>query len=310
MSITKNLVLFGSNHLNLLASRKRLVGAMRLNGSKSRLDAAPASMGNFMLGALALGSLALGSLAIGTGGFSALTRQPLLLTDPALIGSINSPSGDSLGGDPLQFSASELKELQRRFGVHGPQPRLAQLFTHGIDQLEPLRNHTLGRIDDLRPLILRESRRQGVNPLLVAAVLFDEMRHAKPGEDIPLAAHSGLFSTHGPAQLGLGEMVHQGLLKPDASEAEIIEARQQLLDPERNVVLLIGKFARLSRDLNFPNRQLQASSSRRDAKALATLAYLHNGKLDYPRRILRTMQDPELHALLYAGRNRVPAAWI
>jgi hypothetical protein len=144
----------------------------------------------------------------------------------------------------------------------------------------------------------------------VAAVLFDEMRHAKPGEDLPLVAHSGLFSTHGPAQLSLGEMVHQGLLPPNASEAEITEARNQLLDPERNVVLLVGKFARLSRALELPQRPLQASGNPRDAKALATLAYLHNGKLDYPRRILRTMQDPELHALLYATRKQVPAPLI
>jgi hypothetical protein len=48
---------------------------------------------------------------------------------------------------------------------------------------------------------------------------------------------------------------------------------------------------------------LQASGSAKDAKALATLAYLHNGKLDYPRRILSSMQDPELHALLYGRIN-------
>jgi hypothetical protein len=136
------------------------------------------------------------------------------------------------------------------------------------------------------------------------------MRHAKPGEDLPLAAHSGLFSTHGPAQIGLGEMVHQGLLKPDASDAEIRRARDTLLDPERNVVLLVGKFARLSRELNLPKRPLQASKSQRDAKALATLAYLHNGKLDYPRRILRSMQDPELHALIYARHKAAPAPLI
>ena len=242
--------------------------------------------------------------------FSSVSRDPLLLLDPGLSGSISTPPGERVNGDPLQFSASELRELQKRFGVHGPQPRLAQLFTHGIDQLEPLRNHTLGRLSDLRPVILKESRLQGVNPLLVAAVLFDEMRHAKPGEDLPLAAHSGLFTTHGPAQLGLGEMVHQGLLKPDAPEAAVTEARRQLLDPERNVVLLVGKFARLSRELNLPKRPLQASNSRRDAKALATLAYLHNGKLDYPRRILRTMQDPELHALLYANHKQRPAPLI
>ena len=242
--------------------------------------------------------------------FSVTPNRQLLLLDPGLSGSINTPVGEGEANDPLRFSAAELHELKRRFGVHGPQPRLAQLFTSGIDQLEPLRTHTLGRIADLRPLIIAECRRQRVNPMLVAAVLFDEMRHAKPGEDIPLAAHSGLFSTHGPAQLGLGELVHQGLLKEDASEAEISQARTELLDPQRNVVLLVGKFARLSRQLNLPQRTLEASSSQRDAKALATLAYLHNGKLDYPRRILRTMQDPELHALMYASRKQPPAPLI
>jgi hypothetical protein len=46
-----------------------------------------------------------------------------------------------------------------------------------------------------------------------------------------------------------------------------------------------------------------ASGSPRDAKALATLAYLHNGKLDYPGRILRYMQDAELHGLIYGTRT-------
>ena len=269
-----------------LALGKRLVGVRRLTG-------------------LAASLLAVASFPLHNG-----PKTHLLLLDPGLSGSISSAAGSEQFADPLQFSPDELKELQLRFGVHGPQPRLAQLFTSGIDQLEPLRSHTLGRLVELRPLILAESQRQRINPVLVAAVLFDEMRHAKPGEDLPLAAHSGLFSTHGPAQLSLGEMVHQGLLPPNASEAEITEARNQLLDPERNVVLLVGKFARLSRALELPQRPLQASGNPRDAKALATLAYLHNGKLDYPRRILRTMQDPELHALLYATRKQVPAPLI
>lgn len=269
-----------------LAWGKRLVGVRRLTGLTAAL------------------------LAVGALPFTGAPSTPLLLLDPGLSGSISTAKGAGEQVDPLQFSAAELSELKRRFGVHGPQPRLAQLFTSGIDQLEPLRSHTLGRIADLRPVILAESQRQRVNPMLVAAILFDEMRHAKPGEDLPLAAHSGLFSTHGPAQLGLGEMVHQGLLKPDASDAEISQARDALLDPEQNVVLLVGKFARLSRELKLPNRPLQASKSQRDAKALATLAYLHNGKLDYPRRILRTMQDAELHALIYSRRKAQPSPLI
>jgi hypothetical protein len=135
-------------------------------------------------------------------------------------------------------------------------------------------------------------------------VLFDEMRHAKPGEDIPIAAQSGLFSTHGPGQVAVSELVHQGLLAADADQATVARAREQLLDPEINIRVLVGKFARLSRSLGLPQRVLEASSSPEDAKALATLAYLHNGKLDYPRRILRSMQDPELHALLFSVRKQ------
>lgn len=216
-----------------------------------------------------------------------------------------------LGTDPLHFSPEELSDLRRRFGVHGPQPPLAQLFSEGIDQLQPLRAHTLNRLEELRPLILSECARRQVNPLLVTAVLFDEMRHAKPGENHPVAAHSGLFSTHGPAQLGIGELVHQGLLPAEPTPEQISWARDQLLDPSRNVILLVGKFSRLKRELGLPtDRMLEASRSSREAKSLAVLAYLHNGKLDYPRRILAAMQDPELHALLYGERQAIVSPMI
>jgi len=233
--------------------------------------------------------------------FSAPRPRPWVGLDASPAAERN---GALLPADPLQFSAEELAELRRRFGVHGPQPRLAQLFSDGIDQLQPLRHHTLGRLEELRPVILQESRRHRINPMLVTAVLFDEMRHAKPGENHPIAAHSGLFQTHGLAQLGVGEMVHQGLLPPSPSAEQPSAARDQLLDPEQNVRLLVGKFARLKGALELPEGQmLQASGSAHDAKGLATLAYLHNGKLDYPRRILASMQDPELHALLYGQRK-------
>jgi len=254
---------------------------------------------------LAQRSLVWAGVLIVLGASQMLPRHDTLppLTEPGLVGSISSTDRSS-SADPLEFSAAELKQLHQRFGVHGPQPRLAQLFTAGLDQLEPLRALTYSRLEDLRPTVVRESRRQGVNPMLVMAVLFDELQHAKPGESHPIAAHSGLFSTLGPAQLGLGEMVHQGLLKPDASEAEVQQARQQLLNPEFNVTLLVGKFARLSKELGYGRQTpLMSSRSARDAKHLAVLAYLHNGKLDYPRRVLHYMQDPELHSLVYGRRK-------
>jgi hypothetical protein len=237
--------------------------------------------------------------------------SPVLVTDPGLLQSMGThgdnpdayPS-EGLRADPTDFSAAELQELQRRFGVHGPQPRLAQLFSEGLDQFQPLRSHTLSQLEALRPVILRECARHRINPMLVTAVLFDEMQHAKPGESVPLAAHSGLFSTHGPGQLSLGELVKQGLLPEDATPEEQMVARDRLLDPNGNVAVLVGKFVRLRRELGLPSgRTFSASRSPRDAKALATLAYLHNGKLDYPNRILRHMQDPALHALLYGSRR-------
>jgi hypothetical protein len=266
---------------------------------------------------LSLRLLALSSLSAVLLGWAHGLRGPVpvLVTDPGLLQSVssrgNDPSASPSEGqrpDPTDFSADELRELHRRFGVHGPQPRLAQLFSEGLDQFQPLRSHTLSRLEELRPVIQRESARHRINPMLVTAVLFDEMQHAKPGESMPLAAHSGLFTTHGPAQLSLGELVKQGLLPPDATPEEQFAARDRLLDPDGNVAVLVGKFVRLRRELGLsPRRTLSASLSPRDAKALATLAYLHNGKLDYPTRILRHMQDPALHALLY-GTRREPTS--
>lgn len=46
-------------------------------------------------------------------------------------------SNEGQRANPVDFSAEELWELQRRFGVHGPQPELAQLLTQGLDQLTP-----------------------------------------------------------------------------------------------------------------------------------------------------------------------------
>ena len=57
------------------------------------------------------------------------------------------------------FTADELRYLERRFGVHGPQTRLAQLFTDGVDQLQPLR--AIGRCGD--KLEMRRSGKQGLN---------------------------------------------------------------------------------------------------------------------------------------------------
>ena len=230
------------------------------------------------------------------------------MADPggmAGVGPVDRLVAEAQDLNPAYFSAEEIRELQRRFGVHGAQPRLGQLFTKGLDHLAPLRAHTLARLEVVRPIVLEQSRKQQVNAMLMTAILFDEMQHAKPGEDIRILAESGLFQDHGLAQLSISELEKQGKLRADATDAEVAAALEKLLTPSENVKVLAGQIARLQKLLGVSKgHRMQVSSSRRDAKIAATIAYLHNGKLDYPARILGYMQDPQLHAFLYSTRQR------
>ena len=193
--------------------------------------------------------------------------------------------------NPTDFSAEELQSLQRRFGVHGPQTPIAQLFTHGVDQFEPLRARPLTQLAELKPVILRISGLHHLNPMLLTGILYDEIQHSKSWRRAPFRRPLRIGFDPRACQLGISELIHQGLLPNQPTDEEIAAARDLLLDPEQNVSLLAGKLHRLKRALDLPEtRMLSASASYREAKAIATLAYLHNGKLDYPARILRYMQ--------------------
>lgn len=233
--------------------------------------------------------------------------QPMSIEDIALRSSKEAQAESNTSQsnpDPTDFSTEELELLQRRFGVHGPQTPLAQLFTRGVDQLQPLRANTLSRLRTLKPVIQREAFRHRINPMLITAILFDEIQHSKPGEDLPFVVHSGLVETHGPAQLGISELIHQGRLPAEPTGEQISAARDLLMNPDANIELLAAKLSRLKSELGLDQGSiLIASRSYVDAKAIATLAYLHNGKLDYPARILRYMQDPALHGLIYSARQ-------
>ena len=83
----------------------------------------------------------------------------------------------------------------------------------------------------------------------------------------PFVVHSGLVDTHGPAQLGISELVHQGRLPANPSAAQIASARDLLMDPEANVELLAAKLSRLKRELGLDQGSvLIASRSYVDAK--------------------------------------------
>lgn len=199
------------------------------------------------------------------------------------------------------FTADDLSFLQHHFGVHGPQSHLAQLTSNTVDSIEPLRAQTLGILAQLKPAIIIESKKNHINPLLTSAILYDEIEHSKPGKDLPIAAHSGLFRDIGVAQLSLSELVLQHKIARNASSSEIRHAIDfYLLDPRNNVAILAAQISRLHNLVDPGNvHYLQVSQNSSDAKAAALIAYLHNGKLDYPTRILRYMQDPAIHALIF-----------
>lgn len=71
--------------------------------------------------------------------------------------------------------------------------------------------------------------------------------------------------------------------------------------------MLAAKFQRLKLALGLPKSlMLQASRFYLDVKAIAPLTHLHNGILDYPARVLGYMHGPELHLVIYGGRQPNP----
>ena len=66
---------------------------------------------------------------------------------------------------------------------------------------------------------------------------------------------------------------------------------------------LLEKMNRLKQELGLPTDSILSQSIPFDAKAIATLAYLRQM---LSARILRYIQDPALHALIYGSQIRNP----
>lgn len=212
-------------------------------------------------------------------------------------------AAEQLRRHPATFTEEDLARLQRRFGVHGPQAPLAQWLTEQLDRFPPRRQQTLDLIASHRATILEVAAETRVNPVFLAAILFDEINHVKPGDDLLVSL--GLGKTIGLAQLSVDELRQQGRLAADPERDPDYQARAKayLADPENNIRTLAGKVVRIKGMLGIPQEQnLSLSRSYRDGRRLALIALLHNGKADYPRRILDYMEDGALHEALYQRR--------
>ena len=118
------------------------------------------------------------------------------------------------------------------------------------------------KLETLVPYIKKASKQFHIPENVIAAVLYEEILHRKPVD----------VKTFGVAQLGLNELITQGL--PPKKEL--------LNDDEVSVWLLASKLRRLQNE----------TGSLRDA------IILHNGYYDYYDSIRKTAKDPKVLTLL------------
>ena len=125
------------------------------------------------------------------------------------------------------------------------------------------------KLQTLIPYIKKASKQFNIPENVIAAVLYEEILHRKPVD----------LKTFGVAQLGLDELVLQGLPPK----------RELLDDDEVSIWLLASKLRRLQNE----------TGSLRDA------IILHNGYYDYYDSVRKTAKDPKVLTLLSQQHRRI-----
>ncbi|MBT9548525.1 MAG: hypothetical protein IV090_24240 [Candidatus Sericytochromatia bacterium] len=117
--------------------------------------------------------------------------------------------------DPALFSAAETKELTGRYGLHETQSPINQGFTLLTEATGWKHENALYTLDAHAASIQATAKKYNINPQVLGAVLYDEIRHVKPTESVAIAM--GKAKTFGLAQLGNPELVRQGYFDKDLS---------------------------------------------------------------------------------------------
>lgn len=117
--------------------------------------------------------------------------------------------------DPALFSATETKELTERYGLHKTQSPINQGFTLLTEATGWKHENALYTLDAHAASIQATAKKYNINPQVLGAVLYDEIRHVKPTEGVAMAM--GKATTFGLAQLGTQELVRQGYFDKDLS---------------------------------------------------------------------------------------------
>lgn len=192
--------------------------------------------------------------------------------------------------DPL-FISSEEKKLLKGFSIQEKQSLPLDIFTKLSDSTESFVDNTLLKINSYSKDIVQASKDFKVNPILLGAILFDEINHVKPFDSI--LVDYGLGSTEGLAQLSVEELVKQGIFKaedPDLNKKGI----EYLRNPKNNIRVLAGQIKRNLNELGYSNDKILSFSKYFDSHAMAKISNLHNGKYDYAKKIFSYAKNPNL----------------
>jgi len=142
------------------------------------------------------------------------------------------------------------------------------LISNTVSNIPLTQEMTYKKLGTLVPYIKKASRQFNIPENVIAAVLYEEILHRKPVD----------VKTFGVAQLGVNELVKQGL-----------PPKQQLLeDDEVSIWLLASKLRRLQNE----------TGSLQDA------IILHNGYYDYYDSVKKSAKNPILLMLLDQEKAR------
>lgn len=164
----------------------------------------------------------------------------------------------------LLLSFVPLKSQNKTLGNYGVKDRTITptLISNTVSNIPLTQEMTYKKLETLVPYIKKASQKFNIPENVIAAVLYEEILHRKPVD----------VKTFGVAQLGINELVKQGL-----------PPKQQLLeDDEVSVWLLASKLRRLQNETG----------------SLKSAIILHNGYYDYYDSVRKSAKNSKILSLL------------
>ncbi len=219
---------------------------------------------------------------------------------------------------PLDFSDEEAQEIIQKYSLHPSKDQSVTENIDKVDNIKPLKDSVLSYIRSNNAAIKKHAQNNGVNPLLLTAIIFEEQMHLKPPivedfvveilDDLNLKENTSV----GPGQLGLGELIKQGYYASEGiskqaqveslSEEQKEQGKAYLRNPDKGIMTLARQIARLKTELSYEAKPFKLDTYQ-GQRGVAFVSYIHNGFADYPSRVLAYTKDADLRSALYPPKK-------